>query len=173
VTAPEVVPCGHCGRPLTDPDSRALGYGPVCAAGVLGYDTHRTPVPRGPRRRKNVNQIPLPLEAPMPEKFEITMTYERTLTFNVEADSAFDAYSHAASAFMYDDLHPDDEGVSELELQTVKVGEREIRISSHFDFTAPKVRGLAPRKYIAYEGSERLGENPDLQALLDAHFAAS
>jgi hypothetical protein len=58
VTAPEVVPCGHCGRPLTDPDSRALGYGPVCAAGVLGLDTHRTPVPR-PRRRKNVNQLSL------------------------------------------------------------------------------------------------------------------
>lgn len=64
MTAPEVVPCGHCGRPLTDPDSRALGYGPVCAAGVLGYDTHRTPVPR-PRRRKDVDQIPLPLEKPV------------------------------------------------------------------------------------------------------------
>lgn len=65
MTAPEVVRCGHCGRPLTDPDSRALGYGPVCAAGVLGYDTHRTPIPRGPRRRKDVNQIPLPLENPV------------------------------------------------------------------------------------------------------------
>jgi hypothetical protein len=68
VTAPEVVPCGHCGRPLTDPDSRALGYGPICAAGVLGLDTHRTPVPRGPRRRKDANQIPLPLEAPVSDE---------------------------------------------------------------------------------------------------------
>lgn len=109
----------------------------------------------------------------MSEKFEITMTYERTLTFNVEADSAFDAFSHAASAFMYDDLHPDDEGVSELELQTAKVGEREIRISQYFDFNAPKVRGLSPRKFVAYEGTRRLGESLDLQALLDTHFAAS
>lgn len=64
MTVPKVVTCGHCGRPLTDPDSRALGYGPVCAAGVLGYDTHRTPVPR-PWRRKDVDQIPLPLEKPV------------------------------------------------------------------------------------------------------------
>lgn len=58
MTTPEVVPCGHCGRPLTDPESRALGYGPVCAAGVLGFDTHRTPVPR-PRRRPDPGQLAL------------------------------------------------------------------------------------------------------------------
>lgn len=67
MTAPEVVPCGRCGRPLSDPESRARGYGPVCDEIVLGIDTHRTPVPR-PRRRKDVNQIPLPLENPVSDE---------------------------------------------------------------------------------------------------------
>lgn len=102
----------------------------------------------------------------MATKFEITMTYERTLTFNVEADNAFDAFSQTASAFMYDDLHPDDEGVSELELTTVRIGDREIRISQHIDFSAPTVRGLHPRKYVAYGDTGRLGENADLETLL-------
>ena len=30
MTAPEVVPCGRCGRPLSDPESRTRGYGPDC-----------------------------------------------------------------------------------------------------------------------------------------------
>lgn len=64
MTTAEDVRCEHCHRPLTDPESRALGYGPVCAVGVLGFDTHRTPVPR-PRRRKDTDQIPLPLENPV------------------------------------------------------------------------------------------------------------
>lgn len=67
MTAPEVVPCLRCGRPLSDPESRTRGYGPVCADIVLGVDTHRTPVPR-PRRRKDVDQIPLPLEAPVSDE---------------------------------------------------------------------------------------------------------
>lgn len=50
--------CGLCHRPLRDPDSVARGYGPVCAAGVLGFDTHRTPIPR-PRRRANPAQMSL------------------------------------------------------------------------------------------------------------------
>lgn len=58
MTAPEAVSCGHCGRPLTDPESQARGYGPVCAVGVLGFDTHRTPVPR-PRRRPDPAQLAL------------------------------------------------------------------------------------------------------------------
>lgn len=65
MTAPEVVPCERCGRPLSDPESRTRRYGRVCADIVLGVDTHRTPVPRGPRRRKDANQIPLPLEKPV------------------------------------------------------------------------------------------------------------
>lgn len=67
MTAPEVVPCGRCGRPLSDPESRARGYGRVCADVVLGVDTHRTPVPR-PRRRKHTDQIPLPLEEPVTDE---------------------------------------------------------------------------------------------------------
>jgi hypothetical protein len=107
----------------------------------------------------------------MSTEFEITMSYERTLTFSIKADSAYEAYSQAASAFMYDDLEPDDEGVSELELQTVKIGDREIRINQWFDFNAPKVNGLAPRKYIAYEGVDRLGESFDLEQLLAVYAA--
>lgn len=44
--------CGLCNRPLRDPDSVARGYGPVCAAGVLGHDTHVTPIPRRHRRKR-------------------------------------------------------------------------------------------------------------------------
>lgn len=174
MTAPEVVPCERCGRPLSDPESRRRGYGPVCAAGVLGFDTHRTPVPR-PRRRKDVDQIPLPLENPVSETFEVTLSYEHTLTFKIDAASAHDAYVHAAEAFSLGDLRPDDDGVSELELQGIKVGDREIEVSRHLDYSAPKdSRGLTPWKYVAHDGRHaKLGENPDLQALLDTHFAAS
>jgi hypothetical protein len=105
----------------------------------------------------------------MATEFEITLSYERTLTFKVKAETAFDAFSHAASAFMYDDLQPDDEGVSELELQTVQIGEREIRVNQWFDFNAPKVNGLSPRKYVAYDGTMRLGESFDLEQLLAMH----
>ncbi|WP_134667883.1 hypothetical protein [Amycolatopsis sp. CFH S0078] len=111
----------------------------------------------------------------MSEKFEITLTYERTMTFNVQADTAYDAYDDAARGFMYGDLDPDDEGISSLELTNVKVGDREIRIVETFDFNAPKVRGLAPRKYIAYEEpcGTRLGESGNLKALLAEHFATT
>lgn len=30
--------CGRCSRPLTNPDSRRLGYGPDCAEVVFGHD---------------------------------------------------------------------------------------------------------------------------------------
>jgi len=49
VTKPGDVRCERCHRPLKDTDSRARGYGPVCADIVLGIDTHRTPVPRSVR----------------------------------------------------------------------------------------------------------------------------
>lgn len=38
---PEVfryIRCGRCSRPLTNPDSRRLGYGPDCAEVVFGHD---------------------------------------------------------------------------------------------------------------------------------------
>lgn len=61
MTEPEDVRCERCHRPLKDTDSRARGYGPVCADIVLGVDTHRTPVPRA-EHPADPNQIPLPLE---------------------------------------------------------------------------------------------------------------
>jgi len=163
--------CSECEKPLTDPVSKKLGIGPKCWLKKYGT-AHPAPHAAAPTLTRLVdpNQIPLPLETPVSDAFEITMEYTRTMTFNVKAASAFEAYSQTASAFMYDDLHPDDEGLSELELTHVKFGDRGIRIVSSYDFNAPKVNGLSPRKHVAYEGATRLGESGDLEALLAEHL---
>jgi hypothetical protein len=108
----------------------------------------------------------------MSTEFEITLSYERTMTFKVKADSAYEAYRDAAEGFEYGDLRPDDEGVSELQLEAVQVGEREIRVMRHLDYNAPKdARGLTPWTFVAHGDSGRLGENPDLEQLLATHAA--
>ncbi|WP_373321166.1 DUF6011 domain-containing protein, partial [Citrobacter amalonaticus] len=50
--AVDVVTCRHCGRPLTDPTSRAARAGPTCEPRTVGAPRHRSPRPRrGPPPR--------------------------------------------------------------------------------------------------------------------------
>jgi hypothetical protein len=107
----------------------------------------------------------------MATEFDVTLSYERTMTFKVKAASAYDAYRQAAEGFEYGDRQPDDDGVSELQIEAVAFGGHEISVSRHLDYGAPKDgRGLTPWKYVAHGRSHtRLGENPDLQALLAEH----
>lgn len=63
-TPATAVQCEDCHRPLKDPDSVARGRGPICQAAFDG-DTHISPQPRRPSRRRNPDQILLPLEAPV------------------------------------------------------------------------------------------------------------
>jgi hypothetical protein len=65
MTAPATaVQCEDCHRPLKDPASIARGRGRICQA-VFEGDTHISPVPRRPSRRRNPDQILLPLENPV------------------------------------------------------------------------------------------------------------
>jgi hypothetical protein len=89
VTEPEIVPCEHCDRPLKTAESRALGYGPVCAAGVLGFDTHRTPIPR-PRRRPDPGQLSLD-SLTVPEGPTDVITIHGASDDLIEVDGAINA----------------------------------------------------------------------------------
>ncbi|EOD66869.1 hypothetical protein [Amycolatopsis vancoresmycina] len=110
----------------------------------------------------------------MTEKYEVTLSYERVLTFQIDADSAHDAYERAREGFEYGDLRPDDEAISELQLEEIKAGAREIRVSRHLNYSAPKdSNGLTPWTFVAHGRGGRLGQNPDLKALLQEHFPAA
>lgn len=89
MTEPEDVRCEHCHRPLKTTESRALGYGPVCAAGVLGLDTHRTPIPRT-RRRANPAQLSLD-SLTIPEGTTDVITIHGASDDLIEVDGAINA----------------------------------------------------------------------------------
>ena len=102
----------------------------------------------------------------------VTLTYERSVTFEVEAKSAFDAYHDAASGFSYGDLTPVDEGATELELAELKFDDRKIEFSSHLDPGKKDSRGLSCLLFVAHEDDEtfrrhRLGADHDLKALIE------
>lgn len=96
-------------------------------------------------------------------KIEVTLQYTRHVTFYIDSttDPAY-AVGLAEGRLMYDGGTPDDEEMPDLELERIRIGDREIQISEGFDYVAPKVNGLSPRKYTAYEGYGR-------QPIADGH----
>jgi hypothetical protein len=109
---------------------------------------------------------------------EVTLQYTRHMTFHIDdTTDPVAAVRHAEGRLMYDGGNPDDEEMPDLELEQIKVGDREIRISASMDFGAPKTAlGLSPWKYTAYEGRygrQKVAEGYDRAAVIRSAFAAA
>ncbi|MFF4600596.1 hypothetical protein [Amycolatopsis sp. NPDC001319] len=103
----------------------------------------------------------------------MTLQYTRHLQFDVEADSARQAYTEVREGFEQGDLRPNDGWADDLELEGMKLGDREVEFQFDYDWKAPKdERGLTPLKAIASDAKNfrRIDSDLDTGALLDRLF---
>lgn len=111
----------------------------------------------------------------MPEQIEVTLTYTRHVTFYVDADDPNDAVRRAEGALMYDGTAPDDEGLPDLDVERIKIGDREVQINADLDLWGPKTSlGLSPWKFTAYAEPEyrQVAEGYDRAEVIRAAFEA-
>ncbi|GAB3376427.1 hypothetical protein [Amycolatopsis echigonensis] len=111
----------------------------------------------------------------MSEKFTVTLQYTRHLQFEVEADSAREAYAEAREQVEYGDNNTVEDWADGLQLEEMKLGDREIEFAFEFDWKAPKdARGLTPLKTVAKDAKtyQRIDADLDTGALLDRLFSS-
>jgi hypothetical protein len=108
-------------------------------------------------------------------KIEVTLQFTRHVTFHIDdTDDPAYAVTRAEGALMYDGRTPDDEDMPDLELEQIKIGDREVHIDSQIDWSGPKdARGLHGWKYYAYEGYRRqkIAEGRDRADVIRRAFA--
>lgn len=111
----------------------------------------------------------------MTDKFTVKLTYTRNIQFEVDADSAYAAYTETREGFEYGDLRPDDDWSSCIELEGLQRGEVEIDVDHRYDWKAPKDdRGMTPTFAVARDATtlREVDRDHDLEALLERVFPA-
>lgn len=103
---------------------------------------------------------------------EVTLKMTTWLMFEVTKET--DPFQAARSAVraVEDGDQPDDYPMMpDLEVYEVKVGDREINLYTHLNFSGPRGEdGLTPYIFVAYENCKRLAEASSLEGVLAAVF---
>ncbi len=110
----------------------------------------------------------------MTDKFKIRLSYTRHLEFEVDADTAREAYLKAKNGFETGDLKPDDGWSDAVSLEEIHHADTEIGFDYRFAWDQPKDKyGLTPMLAIARDATtcREIDKDLDLGALLDRVFA--